>query len=197
MSWTAKMKDAVVLDREVVLERPKRWIHEALRMPDGAVIDWYYTDTPPSVVVVPVTADGKVVLVRQYRHNLKRDTLELPAGIVERGEDLDEAALREMREETGCALAEGGQLVSLGAFYARPSETAGYSHLYLATPVVVAGAAQLDAEIEQYFDMDVVTMPLDEAIAEVGRSIDGLEAIGGLLLAQRWMADVQEECHVA
>lgn len=187
-AWTARMRDAEVLETEVVLETPKRWVREQLRMPDGAVIDWYYTDNPPSVVVVPVTEDGDVVLVRQYRHNLKRDTLELPAGIVSRGEDLDKAALRELVEETGYVLANGGALQRLGSFYARPSETSGYSHLYLATPVRAAGAAQLDSEIEQYFDLTTVTMPVGEAIAEIGRSIDGLETLGALMLAQQQLA---------
>lgn len=189
-TFTAKMRDAEVLETEVLLEKPKRWVRENLRMPDGAVIDWYFTDNPPSVVVVPVTAGGDVVFVRQYRHNLKRDTLEMPAGIVNRDEDLDKAALRELTEETGYVLADDGGLHSLGAFYARPSETSGYSHLYLATPVRAKGDAKLDTEIEQYFDMSVVTMPLEKAIAEIGRSIDGLETIGALMLAQRQLASL-------
>ncbi|MGI5247617.1 NUDIX hydrolase [Dactylosporangium sp. CA-139066] len=190
-NWTAKMRDAELIESEVILETPKRWVREQLRMPDGAIIDWFYTDNPSSVVVVPITADGGVVLVRQYRHNLKRDTLELPAGIVSKGEDLDKAALRELVEETGYDLADAGHLHPLGAFYARPSETAGYSHLYLASPVFKSGAAQLDTEIEQYFDMSVVTMPLGEAIAEIGRSINGLETLGALLLAQRQLATLR------
>lgn len=189
--FTAKMRDAELLSTEVILETPKRWVREQLRMPDGAVIDWYFTDNPPSVVVVPITEAGDVVLVRQYRHNLKRDTLELPAGIVGRDEDLDKAALRELVEETGYELGDGGVLHPLGAFYARPSETAGYSHLYLATPVHASGTRTLDTEIEQYFDMSVVTMPLPEAIAETGRSIDGLETLGALLLASQRLAEVR------
>lgn len=187
-NWTAKMRDAEILSTEVILETPKRWVREELRMPDGAVIDWYFTDNPPSVVVVPITEAGDVVLVRQYRHNLKRDTLELPAGIVGRDEDLDKAALRELVEETGYELTDGGALHPLGAFYARPSETAGLSHFYLATPVRATGAAQLDSEIEKYFDLSVVVMPLNKAISEIGRAIDGLETLGALLLARQRLA---------
>ncbi|GAB3829341.1 hypothetical protein ACFPIJ_32480 [Dactylosporangium cerinum] len=74
------MRDAETLSTAVVLEKPKRWVHEVLRMPDGQEIDWYFTDTAPSVVVVPVTAAGNVVMAKQYRYNLRRDTIELPAG---------------------------------------------------------------------------------------------------------------------
>lgn len=190
-NWTAKMRDAELVESEVILDSPKRWVREQLRMPDGAVIDWYFTDNPPSVVVVPLTADGEVVLVRQYRHNLKLDTLELPAGIVGRDEDFGKAALRELVEETGCTLAADGNLVQLGSFYARPSETAGYSHTFLASPVEFTGAARLDTEIEQYFDMSVVTMPLAKAIGEIGRSINGLETISALLLARERLAELR------
>jgi hypothetical protein len=45
-------------------------------MPDGHKIDWYYIDTPASVMIVPVAGAGNLVLVKQYRHNLKHGTLE-------------------------------------------------------------------------------------------------------------------------
>jgi ADP-ribose pyrophosphatase len=77
---SGSMKDARLIETEVILPRPKRFVREALEMPDGNKIDWYYIDTPASVMILPVTAGGSIVLVRQYRHNLKRHTMELPAG---------------------------------------------------------------------------------------------------------------------
>ena len=53
----------------------------------------------PSVVIVPVTEAGDIVLVRQYRHAIGRSTWELPAGSVDPGEDLERAAIRECHEE--------------------------------------------------------------------------------------------------
>lgn len=117
------MRDAELISTEVLLAKPKRFVCEMLRMPDGQVIDWYYSDVPESVVVVPVTASGAVILVKQYRHNLKCETLELPAGVVAKDEPVDAAALRELAEETGHVLAEGATLQPLGRFYALPSET--------------------------------------------------------------------------
>ena len=60
-------------------------------MPDGYQCDWYYVDTPPSVMIVPLTTDGNLVLVRQYRHNLNAHVPEFPAGTVTDGEDPESA----------------------------------------------------------------------------------------------------------
>jgi ADP-ribose pyrophosphatase len=177
------MKDAQLLSSEVLVAAPKRFVHETLRMPDGEVIDWYYVDTTPSVMVVPITAEGNVILVKQYRHNLKRDTLELPAGVGGANEAIEDAALRELEEETGHILAPGAKLQPLGPFYSLPSETNKYVHFFLASPVIQSGKANGDTEIERYFDMSVVEMPLDEAVTKVGSTITGLETAGALLLA--------------
>lgn len=190
-NWVAKMKDAELLSSEVLLAKPKRFIREVLRMPDGQEIDWYFVDTTPSVMVVPITEAGNVILVKQYRHNLKRDTLELPAGIVDRDEPTADAALRELVEETGYTLTDAGQLHPLGNFYALPSETNKYVHFYLATPVRLAGAAQGDTEIEKYFDMSTVEMPFDEAIGAMGKTIHGLETLGALLLARQHLTTLK------
>lgn len=185
MSFIAKMKDAELVSTEALVEKPKRFVREVLRMPDGYEIDWYYIDTTPSVMVVPITADGDVILVKQYRHNLKRDTLELPAGIVGHGENIAEAALRELVEETGYTLTEGASVHPLGPFYSLPSETNKYVHFFLAAPVVFAEKPKGDTEIEKYFDMDTVKMSFQDALHAVGSSIQGLETAGALLLAQR------------
>jgi hypothetical protein len=96
------MKDACVLETEVLVPRLKRFVRELVEMPDGYRCDWYCTDTPSSVMIVPVTTDGNLVFVRQYWHNLKAHVLEFPAGTVSDGEKPEAAALR---EESGYALA--------------------------------------------------------------------------------------------
>jgi 8-oxo-dGTP pyrophosphatase MutT (NUDIX family) len=183
-SFVAKMRDAQVLSSTLLVDGPKRFIHEELLMPDGEHIDWYYVDTTPSVMIVPITAAGKVILVKQYRHNLKRDTLELPAGIAGRNEDIEAAALRELEEETGHALAPGSSLIKLGSFYSLPSETNKTCNLFLAPHVVPHVDPYVDTEIERYFDMSTIELSFDEAIREVGGSVDGLETVAALLLAR-------------
>ena len=84
----------------------KPWLtlrRDRVRLPGGAVIDEYLVlEYPAWVSVVAVTSEGRVVLVRQYRHGLGRAGVELPAGVVEPGDPSPEsAARRELREETG------------------------------------------------------------------------------------------------
>lgn len=74
------MQNAELMETEVITEGPKRFVREKLRMPDGEEIDWYYLDTPSSVMIVPITAGGDVVLIRQYRHNLKNTPLNFRPG---------------------------------------------------------------------------------------------------------------------
>lgn len=181
------MRDAELLSKEVLLDKPKRFVCEVLRMPDGEEVDWYYSDVPESVMVVPVTASGNVILVKQYRHNLKVDTLELPAGVTTQRESSAEAALRELAEETGHTLDDPAALIRLGRFYALPSETNKYVNFFLASPVRSTGEPRWDTEIEKYFDMSTVEMPFDDALASVGHTIHGIETAGALMLARQYL----------
>jgi ADP-ribose pyrophosphatase len=178
------MKDARLIATEVILPRPKRFVREALEMPDGKVIDWYYIDTPASVMVLPVTADGSLVLVRQYRHNLKCHTLEFPAGALSSGEEAEDAAAREMEEETGFTLGHGAEMQFLGRYYSLPSETNRFTYFFLARPVIPAGTASGDAEIEKYFDMSITELPASKAYELIGSEISGIETIGALMMAR-------------
>lgn len=181
------MRHAQLIETEVIVPKPKRFVREALAMPDGYEIDWYYIDTPASVMIVPVTADGNLVLVKQYRHNLKHDTLELPAGTLDKDEQPEEAAVRELREETGCIMACGFSIRSIGNYYSLPSETNRYTHFFLADPVVRAGNPVGDTVIERYFDMSVIEMPLREAFDSIGKLINGIETVGALMLAREYL----------
>jgi ADP-ribose pyrophosphatase len=178
------MKDARLLETEVLLSKPKRFVREFVEMPDGYRCDWYYLDTPPSVMIVPLTADGNFVFVRQYRHNLKAHVLEFPAGTVGEGEEPEDAAIRELEEETGYTLGVAARLRPMGAYYSLPSETNKYTHVYLATPVAATRPASGDAEIERYFDMSVVVMPFEKALAGLGTTITSMETLGALIASR-------------
>lgn len=67
----------------------------------GSVRPYVCLESPDWVNVVALTDDGQLVLVRQWRHGTRRFELELPAGVIEEGETPEQAAARELREETG------------------------------------------------------------------------------------------------
>ena len=100
---------------------------------------WTVTHRKGAVVVTPMTADGKLVLVRQERVPIRATIWEFPAGQIDDNEAPDAiraTGLRELREESGYELAAGGELVALGHFFPSAGFTDEHSHLLLARGVV-------------------------------------------------------------
>ncbi|NQU23034.1 MAG: NUDIX hydrolase [Candidatus Nealsonbacteria bacterium] len=90
---------------------------------------------------MPITCDDQLVLIRQYRHGIRRISLEVPGGIVDPGESPEEAAVRELEEETGYA---PGHIRPLGRISANPAIQNNYCHIFLAEDCRRVAAAQLD-----------------------------------------------------
>ena len=90
---------------------------ENLVLPNGREIELAIVRHRPSVVLIPVKDDGQVVMIRQYRHALRRDIWELPAGNVDDGETAEAAAARECEEEIGLVPT---RIDRLGSFYPTP-----------------------------------------------------------------------------
>ena len=93
-----------------------------------------------AVVIAPMTPDGKIVLIRQERIPIRSAIWEMPAGQIDEATDQDTnaievVALRELREETGFELAEGGELISLGDYFTSPGFTDERGYFFLARPV--------------------------------------------------------------
>jgi len=107
----------------------------------GAVLDRHVLEMPGWVNVVPVTRDGRIVLVEQFRHGTRAVTLELPAGILEPGEDACAAGLRELEEETGYRAASGRLL---GVIEPNPALQNNQSAVVLAEDCVQDGRTALD-----------------------------------------------------
>jgi 8-oxo-dGTP pyrophosphatase MutT (NUDIX family) len=99
---------------------------------DGTAHTFYRIQSVDWAQVLPITADGEAVLVRQYRHGSQRMTLEIPAGMVDPGEDPATAALRECLEETGY---RARRATSLGAVNPNPAMFANRLHSFVATDV--------------------------------------------------------------
>ena len=111
---------------------------------------------PGAVCVLQLTDDGEVIFVNQFRYALNKVTLEVPAGKLEKGEDPQEAALRELSEETGI---EAKKIIPMGALYTTPALMDEIIYMYIATELT-QGEQHLD---EDEF-VNAVKIPLSKAV---------------------------------
>jgi ADP-ribose pyrophosphatase len=89
------------LEERVVYERFRRIVSRRFALPDGQAADFEVTDGPDTVAVLALTEDDQVVLVREFRPGPEELILELPGGLIDEGQTPEEAARRELLEETG------------------------------------------------------------------------------------------------
>ena len=104
------------------------WVDD-IKLPDGRQTSREVVEHSDCVAVIPLDADGNVLLVRQFRKPVEKDLLEIPAGCIDPGEEPVATVRREMREETGYL---PRKIERLGGFYASPGYCTEYLHLYLA-----------------------------------------------------------------
>lgn len=132
-----------ILDETTVIK--DSWIDmraSTCQLPGGMVIAPFYVNhLPDFAVVVAVTPEHRVIMVRQYRHGVEKVLLELPAGCIEAGEDPKDGAARELLEETGY---KAGSLEFLFKIAPNASNCTSYAQCYLARNVFPAAAQNLD-----------------------------------------------------
>jgi len=143
---------------------------ETITLPKGGELKAEIIRHPGSVVLVPVTAAGEIVLVRQYRHAIGRRAWELPAGSLKPGEDPEKAAARECHEEIGLV---PSALRNVGAFFPTPGYCDEEMNFYRAEGLRPPAAG--DAAAHQDEDEDIETQAFSRA--EIQRMIGGSEII--------------------
>jgi ADP-ribose pyrophosphatase len=155
---------------------------DTVRLEDGRTATREIIEHAPVVAMVPVEADGTVVLIRQFRLATGGVMLEIPAGIVDPGEDAVTAAQRELREETGLRAAK---LTQIGEFFASPGFLTELMTIFLAEGLE---PAPLDADEDE--DIVIRRVSLDEAVrlVEAGEIKDAKSVAGILLAARRLLA---------
>ena len=115
---------------------------DTCKMPDGTLIPEYYVlEYPNWVNVIALTEDDQVILVRQYRHAVGEEILEIPGGVIEENESPEQAARRELLEETGYKFTSFEFLADL---YANPSTANNKTHCFLAKGGIKTSDQKLD-----------------------------------------------------
>ena len=162
------MKPWKLLDTDYLVNAP--WLKvakETCELPNGKVIDDFYTLWQPDwVLILARTAEGKWVMTEQYRHGTGKIALEFPAGIIDKGETPEQAALRELQEECGyridssttpialCApgSAQNDTARFIGTFPVNPDRHRGVFHVVFIDNVVRGGSTHFDSteDIESF-----------------------------------------------
>ena len=155
---------------------------ETIALPTGGELKAEIIRHPGSVVIVPVTDLGEIVLVKQYRHAVGRRIWELPAGSLKPGENAADAAHRECHEETGLV---PGQLASLGSFYPTPGYCDEKMTFYLATSLREPGPDD-SAQPDEDEDIETGRFSVDQVadMVRTGEIID-LKTVAALAMLRR------------
>ena len=155
-----------------------------VRMPTGRETVREMVEHPGSVIVLPVTTDDEVVFVRQYRYTVDETVIELPAGLIDEGEAPEDAARRELEEETGY---RPGEMRLLGSAFVSPGYTQEESRFYVAT-----GCTRDAHEPDEEEPMEVLHVPLAD-LPEMVQPGEPLIRNAQTLLAVNWFLRLQHE----
>jgi len=166
------------LASRIVWESPwYRVRQDDIRFPDGSTGVYNVVEMPSSVFVVPVLKDGRIVLIRNYRHTLRQWVWEIPAGTVPEGHEADDAARAELLEEAGGVADE---LIFMQKASTMNGIGEQYAWFYLAKGVELKAQQQEKTEF-----INVYPMPADEVYQLVysGQMNDAV-SMTALLLAK-------------
>jgi ADP-ribose pyrophosphatase len=146
-----------------------------VRIHTGDEITYTFQEHPGAVFIVPVTADGEIVLMRQYRYPVGDWLCEVPAGAVGGDEGLEAAARRELAEEIGGTAEE---LRYAGYFFSASSISNLRVNVFLATGVRLGHSVP---EVTELIEINVVSVTEALAMARRGEIKDGQSALALLL----------------
>ena len=156
---------------------------ESITTPKGARLDAEVVRHPGSVVLIPITREGGIILVKQYRHAIGRWAWELPAGSLKPGEDPARAAARECQEEIGLI---PSQLDPLGAFFPTPGYCDEDMNFYRASGLREPGPGDEKAEQDEDEDIETRAFSIEQLHAMIrSNEIVDLKTVAGLMLIWR------------
>ncbi len=175
------MPDFDILNRTIAYQGRAFAVHLLnLRLPGGRTYNFELVAHHNSISILPVDGEGNMLFVRQYRVGAQAELLELPAGVLEEGEDPLQGAMREVREETGMA---ARKFTLLGTAYLAPGYDNELMYFYLATDLY---ASPLVQDADEF--LSLVKIPVEEAY-RMGRAgeIHDSKTMAALFLAEKYL----------
>ena len=155
---------------------------ENVTLGNGVTTDLDIIHHPGAAAMVPLTGNNEVILLQQYRHAVRKEIWEIPAGTLEKGENPQTCAAREIEEETGYAAAE---FIRLGNIIPVPGYSDETITLFLCTGLTLK-QQNLDAD-EQ---ITVSQVPFDEALTMIrDGQIQDAKSIAGLFMARQHLEE--------
>ncbi len=153
---------------------------DEVRKPNGETMRVDIVEHGGAVILIPMDDEGRILMVRQYRHPAGKLLLELPAGTLENDESPEQCAVRECREEVGLA---PGRLVHLGGFFMAPGYSTEYSELFLATEL---SQDPLPQDYDE--DLSIERLSVDEVLERIAKNeIGDAKTIAGLLMLIQYL----------
>ena len=146
---------------------------DIVSLPNGREASREVVEHPGAVAIVPVLPDGRILLVRQFRHPVGKVLIEIPAGKLDKGEAPDRCALRELEEETGY---RAGSLECKASIFTGPGFTDEVIHIYIASDLVKTAVNPDEdefLEVRAYAPQDIRRMIREGLICD-SKTISGL-----------------------
>ena len=173
---SAKINNRTTIHQGKVFEL----IRENVTLENGTTTDLEFIEHPGATAIIPFLDDKRIVLLKQYRHALKKYIWEIPAGTLDPQEEIISCAKRELIEETGYS---AGQWHRLGEITPVPGYSNERIHIFLAT-----GLQPADQNLDEDEVIQVQALDFLKAFEMIGDGeIQDAKSIAGLFLASQWL----------
>lgn len=133
---------------------------DIIELPTKGIKEWVYWDSKDSAMVIGMTNNKKLVMIRQYRYLVGNEVIEFPSGGLHNNESFEDGAKREFEEETGYKC---GFLIKLGSFYETYGQLNRKIHIFF-TKKITRSIRNLDSGKKGFEDIKIKLVNLDEAI---------------------------------